>query len=71
MNTIYLYADDPPEMQKKPLPHKKKGRGKALRFAGRQQAFAAGKEQRGREGENPHIGMRGVQPAAQRRLHRR
>ena len=22
MNTIYLYADGPPEMQKKPLPHK-------------------------------------------------
>ncbi len=22
MNAIYLYADGPPEMQKKPLPHK-------------------------------------------------
>ena len=30
MNTIYLYADGPPEMQKKPLPHKKKGRGKTI-----------------------------------------
>ena len=34
MNTIYLYADDPPEMQKKPLPHKKKGRGKLYALRG-------------------------------------
>ena len=34
MNTIYLYADGPPEMQKKPLPHKKKGRGKLYALRG-------------------------------------